>query len=254
MLECLARRWPVARVLVHPARVQGDGAADSVAAAVRTLNRHWSAGAFKLDAIIIGRGGGSTEDLWAFNEEVVADAIFESRIPVVSAIGHEIDVTVADLVADHRALTPSHAVAALTPDHRELLRDLDALRGRLDEAAWSRVHLLKQKLDAFAQRRPFRRPGERLLDASRRLDDLAERLERSGAVKLDRLRDRVAAVAARLDSLSPLNVLARGYSLTRSPDGGLVRDADRVEPGDDIVTTLARGEIVSRVVEVRPAG
>ena len=116
MIELLAQRWPLAEVIVQPSRVQGDGAAEEIAVALRLLNRLHATGKLRLDAIIIGRGGGSTEDLWAFNEEAVADAIFHSTVPVVAAIGHEIDVTVADLVADHRAETPSAAVVALTPN------------------------------------------------------------------------------------------------------------------------------------------
>jgi exodeoxyribonuclease VII large subunit len=252
MLELLARRWPVAAVVVVPVRVQGDGAAESIAAALRCLNACHAAGGLCLDAVIVGRGGGSLEDLWAFNEEMVADAIFVSRIPVVSAVGHETDVTIADLVADHRALTPSHAVTDLTPDHAAALAGLAELGGRLQERALGRLRNARQRLDGLADRRAFRRPLDRVRDLEKRLDDLDGRLHRAAGTPVERARTRVAALAGRLESLSPLSVLARGYSLTRTLDGRLVRDARSVQVADELVTRLAAGEVVSCVVEVRP--
>jgi exodeoxyribonuclease VII large subunit len=202
--------------------------------------------------VIVGRGGGSLEDLWAFNEEPVADAIFASRIPVVSAVGHEIDVTIADLVADHRALTPSHAITDLTPDREALLEGLTEMGARLRERTLGRVSTARQRLAALADRRAFRSPLDRVRDLERRLDDLGGRLCRVAGAPLERSRNRLAALAGRLESLSPLNVLARGYSLTRTPEGRVVRDARTVRAADELVTRLAAGEIVSRVIEVRP--
>src|SRR5207248_3484079 len=147
LVELFAQRWPAAEVVVRPSRVQGDGAAEEVAVGLRLLNRLHRSGHLRLDAIVIGRGGGSAEDLWAFNEEAVADAIFHSVVPVVSAVGHEIDVTVADLVADHRAETPSAAVVALTPHRLELMAALEESRGRLTEAVSHRLRLARQTLD-----------------------------------------------------------------------------------------------------------
>ena len=253
MLELLARRWPVARVVVVPVRVQGEGACDEIAAAVRAVNALHAAGSLPVDAIIVGRGGGSLEDLWAFNEEVVADAIFASRIPVVSAVGHEIDVTISDLVADHRALTPSHAITDLTPDREALLAGLNDLAHRLRDRLTGRVAQARQRLDAVADRRAFRSPLDRVRDQEKRLDELADRLKRSAVTPLDRSRQRVAALAARLQSLSPLNVLARGYSLTQTADGRVLHDASGIRPGDVLRTRLARGELVSRVEDVHPA-
>ena len=251
MLELLARRWPVARVVVVPVRVQGDGAADELAAAIRAVNGLHAAGSLRLDALIVGRGGGSLEDLWAFNEEAVADAIFASRIPVVSAVGHEIDVTISDLVADHRALTPSHAITDLTPDREALLTGLANLGARLRERSVRRVELARQRLNTIADRRVLRSPLDRVRDLEKRLDDLDDRLRRTAAAPLDRARAKVAALAGRLESLSPLNVLSRGYSLTRTPDGRVIQDAKTVSRGDILVTRLARGEVVGRVEEVR---
>jgi exodeoxyribonuclease VII large subunit len=253
MLELLARRWPVARAIVVPVRVQGDGACDEIAAAIRTANQCHAAGALRLDALIVGRGGGSLEDLWAFNEEVVADAIFASKIPVVSAVGHEIDVTISDLVADHRALTPSHAVTDLTPDRDALLAGLVELGDRLRAQVTRRLEITRQWLDALAGRRAIRTPLDRIRGLEKRLDGLDARVRRAAGLPVERARTRVAGLAARLESLSPLNVLSRGYSLTRTPEGRVVHDATAVRPGDAVRTRLARGELVSRVDEVHPA-
>lgn len=253
MLELLARRWPVARVVVVPVRVQGDGASDEIAAAIRAVNRLCAAGSLRFDALIVGRGGGSLEDLWAFNEEPVAAAIFASRIPVVSAVGHEIDVTISDLVADHRALTPSHAVTDLTPDRDNLVAGLTDLAERLRARLMRKIDLSRQRLSAIADRRAFRSPLDRVRDLEKRLDELDGRLTRASGVAVERARSKLAAAAGRLESLSPLNVLARGYSLTRTPDGRVLFDSAGVRPGDVVRTRLARGEVVSRVEQVQPA-
>jgi exodeoxyribonuclease VII large subunit len=219
------------------------------------LNQLHQRGDLSIDVIIVGRGGGSVEDLWPFNEEVVAQAIFRSRVPVVSAVGHEIDVTVADMVADARAATPTDAAALLTPDRQELLAGLLDAGRRLDAAVWQRLRDARKELDAMASRRALRLPLERVRDQERRLDEIGERLTRAARTRVRSAGDRVAALAGRLETLSPLNVLARGYSLTRTEAGPeLVRDADSVRPGDRLRTTVANGEILSRVEEVRPAG
>ena len=254
MLELLAQRWPLAEVIVRPSRVQGDGAAEEVAVALRLLNRVHRAGQLPLDAIIIGRGGGSAEDLWAFNEEAVADAIFQSVVPVVSAVGHEIDVSVADLVADYRAETPSAAVVALTPHRQELMAGLLDVRDRLREAVEHRLALARRTLDQIAARPAFRRPLERVQNLEQRLDDTAARLHRAAKVRLASATDRLAALAAQLETLSPLNVLGRGYSLTRTADGRLVRSATDVAPGDRLLTHVAGGEINSTVDGSAPPG
>lgn len=243
MLEILGRRWPAAEAWVIPVRVQGDGAGDEVAAALRLVSRLGA-----VDVVIVGRGGGSAEDLWAFNEACVAEAIFRCAIPVVSAVGHEIDLTIADLVADCRALTPSEAAERVTPDRRELAEWLDGvgeqmrglLRGRLDSS--------RDRLNQLADRPAFRAPLERVRDHERRLDDQSARLARAGRERLERARERLAAAAARLEALSPLNVLRRGYSVTRvAPDLRVVRDPEEVRPGDLLVTLVEHGRLYSRV-------
>lgn len=247
MVELFAQRWPLTELVIRPSRVQGETAAAEIAAAIRMLNHFHITRELPLDAIVLGRGGGSTEDLWAFNEEVVADAIFHSVVPVVSAVGHEIDVTVADLVADHRAETPSAAVVALTPDSREMMADLLDLRSRLYEAVGHRLELARQRVEQLAARPAFRRPLQRVHDLEQRLDLLTARLNRAGQQAVVQAKQKLEALTARLETLSPLNVLTRGYSLTQTTDGRLIRKADAVAAGELLVTRLAFGQIVSRV-------
>jgi exodeoxyribonuclease VII large subunit len=246
MLEILGRRWPTTEIWICPVRVQGDAAATEIASAFALLNR--VAG---VDVIILGRGGGSTEDLGAFNDERVADAVFNSRIPVVAAIGHEIDVTIADLVADMRALTPSEAAERVVPDRVELLKLLADSDSRLRELLSARLESAHRRLTDFAERRVFNRPLERIQVAEQRLDELGERLNRSWRQRLAQWQQRIQATAGRLETLSPLNVLSRGYSLTkRASDQKVVRTADQVQPGDLLVTILQRGQVTSRAEQV----
>jgi exodeoxyribonuclease VII large subunit len=245
MLETLARRWPLAEVWVHPATVQGDGAGESVAAAVRKLNTLPG-----IEAIIIGRGGGSLEDLWAFNEECVAQAIYESRVPVVSGVGHETDLVISDMVADLRALTPTDAAAKVVPDRAELLGWLGETEARLRDLLLRQLEQAKSRLADLSRRRCFRLPLERVHDLERRLDETGERLRRAVRQRLAQCGQRLEAQAARLESLSPLNVLARGYSLTRTELGqAVVRTPEQVRPGDRLVTLLQHGRVISRVEE-----
>lgn len=223
LLQITGRRWPAAEVLVAPTLVQGPGAAEQVAAAIALADRVSGA-----DLIVVTRGGGSLEDLWAFNEEVVARAIFAARRPVVSAIGHETDLTIADLVADRRALTPSEAGELCVPDMREVAQRLDRLADRLARAGQGRIDQARDRLDRLAER------ARRALDRA-----------------LDLRRQHLARLAARLEALSPLGVLARGYSLTTREDGTLLRAATDVRPGDRIITRLADGQTTSLITEVR---
>jgi exodeoxyribonuclease VII large subunit len=243
-LEVLRRRWRGADVLVVPVRVQGDGAAREIAAAIAAVNRF----AMPVDCLVVGRGGGSLEDLWAFNEEAVVRAIHASRIPVVSAVGHEIDVTLADLVADVRALTPSEAAELVVPAAEEITLALRSQQQRLLGALRRRAMLSRARLDQLAARRMFRKPFELVHDAARRLDELSVRSLRAARRRLAAARKQADAAANHLESLSPLAVLGRGYSLTqRLSDGQLVRDAAELAVGDEIATRFSRGRVVSRV-------
>lgn len=251
MLEILAKRWPTAEVIVKPSLVQGPGAAESLRDSVQLLSDLNTRRVLPLHAIVLGRGGGSSEDLAAFNDEQLADAIYHSSVPVVAAIGHEIDVSIADLVADYRALTPSQAITALCPDRQAVQDQLLDFADRLRDALLHRLDVAKTTVDRLADRPAFRLPLRRLEELGQRLDDLAERLHQAAVRHTKHQADKLSALAERLDSLSPLNVLKRGYSLTHNlRDGAVLRDASDVLPGDWLTTRLARGRILSRVEQV----
>jgi exodeoxyribonuclease VII large subunit len=204
-------------------------------------------GKLLIDTMIVGRGGGSLEDLWAFNEEIVARAIFESTIPIISGVGHETDFTIADMVADHRALTPTHAAIAAVPDRTELLGALRDLAGRLAVGPGRVLQSARRRLDDLASRRVLKQPLDRVRERAQRLDELSGRLHRAGRRRVERCREMAAATAGRLNAVSPLAVFARGYSVTQTDAGALIRDAAQVRPGDRIRTRLHRGRVVSRV-------
>jgi exodeoxyribonuclease VII large subunit len=243
ILEVLARRWRASDVWVCPVRVQGETAAAEITAALRLLNH-----VANVDVVIVGRGGGSAEDLSAFNDENVAKAIFESHIPIVSAVGHEIDLTIADLVADCRAVTPSEAAERIVPHRDELAEHLRKRQQQLRIFLLQRLELSRQQVQALAERWPLRFPLERIREREQRLDNWTERIQRAARQHVERWRERLGAHAARLETLSPLNVLARGYSLTRREiDHAVVRDPEQVQIGDRLVTHVQHGRIVSRV-------
>lgn len=247
MIQVLARRWKLADILVIPVAVQGDGAAEQIASALQQIGR-----IPRVDVVIAGRGGGSLEDLWAFNTEIVARAIAACAVPVVSAVGHEIDVTIADLAADRRALTPSEAAEFVVPDQAELRAELHQLRRRLTAGLQQHSRHARLQLDALASRRCYTRPLERLHDLATQLDELETRVGRAMRNALQAARTRLESLATHLDALSPLNVLNRGYSITkRLPDGELIRDAAAVATGDRLSTLLAAGEVISVVDAVR---
>lgn len=253
MLEILANRWPLAEVVVCPSRVQGEQAPFELSNTLRRLDQLHRHGRLELDAVVLGRGGGSNEDLSAFNEEIVAEAIFQSTIPVVSAVGHEIDVTIADMVADYRALTPSQAITALTPDQEQLMEGLLGLAARMTEGMQYRIDNHRQRLDKLAERPALARPMQRVREREQKLDELGLRLHRAARRFVQAGHERLAHTAEQLEGLSPLNVLRRGYSLTRKEgDEQLLRKADEIRVGDRLETRLASGTIVSRVEEVGP--
>ncbi|MHC4939719.1 MAG: exodeoxyribonuclease VII large subunit [Planctomycetota bacterium] len=240
IIRVAQRRWPLLELVVVPVRVQGETAKDEIAAAIARADR------LGFDLMIVGRGGGSLEDLWAFNEEVVARAIFAARTPIVSAVGHEVDVTIADLVADVRAATPSAAAELITPDREEVLAWLDERKRRMSRALAGQARELRLRLDRLASARCFRRPLEPVRDAERLLDELTTRLVRAGRATVKDFQSRLAAMGGKLEALSPLKVLARGYSVTWKGKTVLRRASD-VARGDRIRTLLSDGEIESIV-------
>lgn len=241
-LQVAARRWQGTELVIIPSRMQGAGSADEVVQAIATAHQLQPS----IDALVITRGGGSIEDLWSFNEEKVVRAIHAAQVPVVSAIGHEIDVTLADLVADLRALTPSEAAERVIPSAIEMRSGLDQLGKRLQSMIRSRCSDSRQKLDSLATRRVLLHPEEYVRMWSHRVDELQIRAGRAVAMQLERQQQRVAAVAGQLETLSPLSVLARGYSVTMK-DKAVIRSTEILTEGDLLTTKLDQGVIVSRV-------
>jgi exodeoxyribonuclease VII large subunit len=251
-LQVLKRRWRGSSVLVIPVRVQGDGAAAEIAAAIATANGLANTDQ-AVDVLVVGRGGGSLEDLWAFNEEAVVRAIAASRLPVVSAVGHEIDVTLSDFVADVRALTPSEAAERVVPAAEEIQSALVVRQQRLTKALRRRAADARRRLEQLAGHRVFRRPFDRVHQRAHELDNVAVQFGRAIRRRLEVARQLLAATAGRLESLSPLGILGRGYSLTtRVSDGRLIDDAALLREGEQLRTRFARGEALSEVSRVEP--
>ena len=243
MLRILGARWPMAEVFLLPVRVQGAEAPGEICAAIAWANRHQVA-----DLIITGRGGGSMEDLWAFNDENVARTIYHSAIPVISAVGHEPDVTIADFVADLRAATPSNAAELAVPDQNEVAVWLRQMEGRLAQAMGRKLESARKDLDRAARCRALQDPMNYVDDKRMVLDYQREKLAAGLNAALNRERQRFGQLASKLDALSPLKVLGRGYAIPRKADGGVVRSVADVAPGDPLKLRVADGEISCQVV------
>ena len=248
-LQVAVRRWPQLNVTVVPAKVQGVGAAESIVAGIEAAHRLQPA----VDLIVVGRGGGSLEDLWCFNEEPVVRAIAASELPIVSAVGHEIDVTLADFAADVRALTPSEAAERVVPEWASVQQSLRLLLQRMEQPIRQRLAYHREQLRHLTSRPVFTRPFQPIHDRSRQLDELDHR----GRLAMRRLAQEKSRLlqqhAAALSALSPLAVLARGYSVTqRRNDGTVIQRSDQVSPGDELRTQTGSGMILSRVTETQP--
>jgi exodeoxyribonuclease VII large subunit len=241
ILSVIRRRCPSVEIVVAPVTVQGAAAPQAIARAIRLLNDHGG-----VDVIIVGRGGGPGEDLAAFNTEEVARAIFHSRVPVVSAVGHEVDHTIADLVADRRAATPSAAAEITVPSRLDLLQQLDAYERRLEAAAQRYLRWARERLEMLATRPSLVRPLAALDRFRQQADELAENLERRFSDYLAGLERKLSVLAARLDNLSPLGALRRGYSICFW-EGRAVRDAEPVPLGARVEVRLYRGRLDCRV-------
>ncbi len=241
MLRIVNDRFPDRRVVIRPVKVQGEGAAEEIAQGIAELGDSGL-----VEVMIVGRGGGSLEDLWAFNEEVVARAIYAAPVPVISAVGHEVDFTIADFVADHRAPTPTAAAEMVLPQKEELVEHLRGLGSRLLRAVQSRVESERDAWKGLARR--LTDPRRRLRENQMRLDELSLSLWRRFQDHLARLRDRLAHGSERLGGLSPLAVLERGYSIAhKMPEGRIVKDSGAVDIGDRLRVTFARGRALCRV-------
>lgn len=240
ILRVIAARWPLLEVVLFPCLVQGNEAPGQIAEMIRTAN-HFHATQQPLDVLIVGRGGGSIEDLWAFNDERVAYAIFESELPVVSGVGHEVDFTIADFVADVRAPTPSAAAAMVTPDQNEVRLRLAGAVNWMAEQVGGMVVGEKRQLLGIEQRLARLHPRRMLDQRRQQLDERERRLHWTARRRMDRLHDRVEATNHRLEALNPLRVMSRGYSIVQHQDGRVVSDPADVAANESLRVRAARG-------------
>ncbi len=232
IINVITRRYPMAEIVLYPAQVQGSGAAESVVKAIEYFNATDGA-----DTLIVGRGGGSIEDLWAFNEEITARAIYASKIPVISAVGHETDFTIADFVADLRAPTPSAAAEIAVPSAIELRNRIDTDKNRISRNMAGRIEGNRLLLERFK----MRTPKDRIDDANLRIDSLIKSMDSSLKMKTMHLKRELSSAAAKLDALSPLQTLARGYSIPTTEDGTVIRSAKEMKDGTEFTLRMKDG-------------
>lgn len=244
VLHVMNRRSRGTRILLNPVRVQGEGAAQEIAQAIDDMNRLPEG---DIDVLIVGRGGGSLEDLWAFNEEVVARAVHRSRIPVISAVGHEIDWTICDWVADLRAPTPSAAAELVVQNSEEISDRVESSRARIHNAARNFLAIKKQAVAAMLQSYAFEQPRILLDQFSQRFDDLYRQLNQHVKSAALLKQQGLQSAAGQLRTLNPLAILERGYSLTFLKDGDLLKQVNQVRPGDKLATRVTNGMIYSTV-------
>jgi exodeoxyribonuclease VII large subunit len=244
ILQVINRRFGNIRVIINPVPVQGEGAGNRIARAVREFNR-WN----NVDVIIVSRGGGSLEDLWAFNEEEVVRSIFDSEIPVISAVGHEIDWTLSDFAADLRAPTPSAGAELVVARKSDLRAAVDILQRRLDKDMVHRLSELRARVERACRSAILHDPSRLLRQSQQQLDELTTRIGLLTRHRLQLARSLVESLRERLDILNPLAILSRGYSFTRSlPDGRLLTSSAGLKPGDQVETTLKDGKFTSQII------
>ena len=244
MLRILRKRYPLIQVKLLPVRVQGAEAPGEIAAAIRYANHHKLA-----DLLIVGRGGGSIEDLWAFNDERVAYAIFESEIPVISAVGHEPDVTISDYVADLRAATPSNAAELAVPDQEALRQTLDSMSAGMETAFGRQLKAARQHLNVLSQSPALRSPTGYIEQREKSLELLKNRLVSAQTQSITRKNQRYIAAVSKLDAMSPLKVLTRGYSMAQTDRGEVLRSVHQVERGERICISLSDGRLSATVMD-----
>lgn len=244
IINIISRRAPGVEIILRPVKVQGEGAAEEIAQAIHEFNQYGN-----VDLLIVGRGGGSLEDLWAFNEEIVARAIFDSRLPVISAVGHEIDFTIADFVADMRAPTPSAAAEIAVPDQEEQKAGLFEIYRRLQFLLNSRLHYLRERVAAIEKSYGLRKPEDLIRQYTQQVDELGMRLNKSIVFSLERRSEKVQNLSVRLDSLSPKNVLKRGYSITYQKNK-IISDISQLDSASRMNTELINGQVTSKIVSI----
>ena len=244
MLRILRKRYPLTQVKLLPVRVQGAEAPGEIAAAIRYANYYRLA-----DLLIVGRGGGSIEDLWAFNDEQVAHAIYESEIPVISAVGHEPDVTISDYVADLRAATPSNAAELAVPDQEALGQTLDSMQAAMTTALSRQLRSARQHLDVLSGSPALRSPTGYLEQKGKTLELLKNRLISAENQNINRNKQRYIGLTAKLDAMSPLKVLTRGYAMAQTEDGNVLRSVTQAEIGERISVSLSDGILSATVMD-----
>ncbi|NQT82285.1 exodeoxyribonuclease VII large subunit [bacterium] len=250
ILNVLERRFSNLHIILNPVRVQGYEAAGEIATAISDFSRMSN-----VDVIIVGRGGGSLEDLWAFNEEVVARAIYASKIPIISAVGHEIDWTISDFVADVRAPTPSAAAELVIGRKDEMVERISAFRDRLYHYASALLADSRRRVDIARQSYVFRQPGDLVKQYRQQVDELLDRLSLLCRHHLEISAQKVQSLGSRLESLNPESVLARGYSITLDiANGTVIYHVAQAEMGREVRTLVRDGSFISRVSDVRPGG
>ena len=247
MLRILRKRYPLTQVKLLPVRVQGAEAAMEIAGAIAYANRHKLA-----DLLIVGRGGGSMEDLWCFNEEIVARAIFDSKIPVISAVGHEPDVTISDFVADLRAATPSNAAELAVPDQDVLRQTLDEMQNAMAVAMQQKLDRAGERLEQLSNRPVLRSPLASFEGKKQNLQLLKNRLIAAQSGRVAAERQRFVAQVGKLDAMSPMKVLTRGYAMVATEEGKLVRSVSDVKPKQPIAVRVSDGTIVATVIGGKP--
>lgn len=246
MLRILRKRYPLTKVLLLPVRVQGAEAPGEIATAIRYANA-WQLA----DVLIVGRGGGSIEDLWAFNDERVAWAIYESKIPVISAVGHEPDVTISDFVADLRAATPSNAAELAVPDREAILQTLDSMENAMAASLNRQLKNARQHLNVLSAASALQSPTGYLQQKEKQLELLTNRLASAQNRNIAGIRQRYISQVSKLDAMSPLKVLMRGYAMATTESGTLLRSIDQVDMGERIDIALSDGKMTATVVEKR---
>lgn len=246
MLRILRKRYPLTQVVLLPVSVQGSEAPPQIAVAIAYANRFHLA-----DLLIVGRGGGSMEDLWAFNEEIVAQAIYRSQIPVISAVGHEPDVTISDFVADLRAATPSNAAELAVPDRQALCQTLDSMSAAMATAMRRRIKIERTRLVALRARPALQSPQAYLTQRRKSLQLLLGKLTQAQTLSLGRKKERFVAAAAKLDALSPLKVLGRGYAMAQRENGDVIRRIDDVAVDEHVKISLADGAFFADIVQIK---
>ena len=248
MIRILRKRFPICKVRLIPVRVQGVEAPGEIASAIAYAN------AYKLaDVLIVGRGGGSIEDLWAFNEEIVARAIYSSEIPIISAVGHEPDVTISDYVADVRASTPSNAAELVVPDQNTLMQTFDSIRESMTGILLQKIKSHRLHLSALSSSSVLRSPQAYIENRQNSLALLNNRLNSGYSAILNKHRQRFVMQTAKLDALSPLKVLTRGYSVAQSQDGTVIHSVSQINLGDNVIISVSDGKIQATVEDKEQA-